>query len=302
MLNSWTPAIQEINLVGSSITPPEIEVSVREGSTRSLGIKQTRNPLKAAYHKLLRPIHRNNEYVFDSRYEIDTNIAHVLDNTVSAALIARKTYPKITVILRSNACAMAQTAFNLLGIPILCTDAEVFGRLILINQSGRERFLGRGMYTSLFDTSFDGYEAVTPERVFISRRHTRTLLNETEVEQVTEEYGFQKVYFEDLPLNRQWSLTRNAKAIVGIHGAALSSLVFNRNAVKVVELFHPGYIVNLYRHLTNAVGGKWCGVTGQLPPDIVRQLDYKKKARYFALEPTRIDITSLRMALEYIGI
>jgi capsular polysaccharide biosynthesis protein len=138
--------------------------------------------------------------------------------------------------------------------------------------------------------------------VFISRKGTRSLINENEVERTLKEYGFWKVYFEDIPVSEQWSITKNAKAIVGLHGAALCSLVFNRNAVKLVELFHPGYVVNGYRHYTNAIGGTWCGVTGQLPENIITELDVKQNARSFALLPTKIDITSLRMVLDYMGI
>jgi len=159
------------------------------------------------------------------------------------------------------------------------------------------------LYSSLFgDLAFEGLNKQTPERVFISRKGTRRLINENEVEQTLQEYGFEKFYFEDIPISEQWSLAKNAKVIVGLHGAALSSLVFNRNAVKVVELFHPGYVTNMYQHMTNAISGTWCGVTGQLPENVIGELDFKQKARSFALSPTRINTTSLRMALEYLGV
>lgn len=52
------------------------------------------------------------------------------------------------------------------------------------------------------------------------------------------------------------------------------------------------------------IGGKWCGVTGQITEkeNVVRELDYKQNFRRFALSPTRIDINSLRMALEYLKV
>ncbi len=306
LADSWTPAIQQIHLPGYEIIRPEIEIAVRAGSTRSLGIKRGNFPkrfIKNIYKGIMPHIQMTNEYIYDSRYEIDDNIAHVLDSVVSAVLAAQKRYPEITVILRARASAMAREVFKLLRIRTLCTNSEVFGRLILLKQPGRHRFNGDGLYSSLFDdVEFDGYKKTTEERIFISRRKTRRLHNEDEVEHVLKEYGFQKVYFEDIPICEQWSLARNAKAIVGIHGAALCSQVFNRNAVKVVELFHPGFLTNWCRHMTNAVAGTWCGVTGQLPPDIIKHVDYRRKAQYFAFHHTRIDITSLRMALKHVGI
>ena len=86
-----------------------------------------------------------------------------------------------------------------------------------------------------------------------------------------------------------------------MHGAALSNLVFNSNKVKLIELFHPGYVIDMYRNMANAVGGSWCGVSGQITEDVIGKLDFKQEARYFAESRTQIDINSLRMALEYLG-
>lgn len=290
----------EINLPAYQLDRPEIEVTVRQGSTRSLGIKN-RNIYKRIYKRLAAPIQMDEEYIYDSRYETDGNIAHILTTVAPALLVAKKMCPRITVVLRANASTMATNAYKLLGFPVLCTNKDVYGKLILAT-SGTDGVY-EGLYSSLFgDLAFEGLNKQTPERVFISRKGTRRLINENEVEQTLQEYGFEKFYFEDIPISEQWSLAKNAKLIVGLHGAALSSLVFNRNAVKVVELFHPGYVVNMYRHITNAVGGTWCGVTGQLPASVIRELDFKQKARSFALSPTRIDTTSLCMALEYLGV
>lgn len=74
------------------------------------------------------------------------------------------------------------------------------------------------------------------------------------------------------------------------------------NAVKVVDLFHPGYVTNKYRNMTAAIGGAWCGVTGQISENVIKELDYKQKARRFALSPTKIDTNSLCMALKYLDI
>ena len=115
-------------------------------------------------------------------------------------------------------------------------------------------------------------------------------------------YGFKKYYFEDIPISEQWLVARNAKVIFGMHGAALSSLVFNSNTVKLIELFHPGYLIDMYRNMANAVGGTWCGVSGKITrEDVIGQLDFKQEARGLARTRTQIDINSLRMTLEYLG-
>jgi len=141
-----------------------------------------------------------------------------------------------------------------------------------------------------------------PERIFVSRRNTRSVANESDVEQLLSKYGFIKYYYEDIPISEQWSLTRNASAIVACHGAALSSLVFNQKGVKLIELFHPGYVTHTYRHFTFAVGGDWCAVTGKMPPDIIRKIDYQKQGRAFASDNMTIDTSTLQKAIEYLDL
>ena len=80
------------------------------------------------------------------------------------------------------------------------------------------------------------------------------------------------------------------------------NLILNRHKVKLIELFHPGYVVDMYRNIAGAVGGSWCAVTGQITQDVIAELDFKEQARKFAGTPTRIDINSLQMALEYLEI
>ena len=79
-------------------------------------------------------------------------------------------------------------------------------------------------------------------------------------------------------------------------------MVFNTNRVKLLELFHPGYVVDMYRNLVVAVGGTWTGVIGQLHPEVVRELDFKQQARSFARARARIDLDCLRMGLENLEI
>lgn len=300
LADAWNAGIMEINLPEYQLHSREIEVTVRQGSTRSLGI-ENRNFLKRIYKRLAAPIQMEEEYVYDSRYDTDGNIAHILNNIASPLLVVKQIVPSVTVVLRANASIMAQNAYNMLGFPILCTDKDVHCKFISAPSGAGGVY--EGLYSSLFgNLTFEGLKERTPERVFISRKGTRCIINENQVEQTLQEYGFEKFYFEDIPISEQWSLTKNARVIVGMHGAALASLVFNRNAVKVVELFHPGYVVNLYRQITNAVGGTWCGVTGQVPKNAIRELDFKQKGRSFALSATKIDISSLRMALQYIGV
>jgi capsular polysaccharide biosynthesis protein len=300
LMDFWTPEIMDVNVASYQLNRPEVQLTVRQDCTSSLNIPAKK--IVKLSRKLTAPIQMGNEYIYDSRYDIDCNIAHILLDVVAVLLEAQEISPKITVILQEKASSLAKKIYDFLGFPILCTNKNVQGKLISISHDG-----GSGFHESLFisrfsELTFAGLKHDTPERVFISRKGSRCLINESEIEQILQEYGFEKIYFEDIPLGEQWSITKNAKVVIGLHGAALSSLVFNRKGIKVIELFHPGYVAKYYRGLANAVGGTWCGVIGQLPENIIKELEVKGNLRSFANSSTKIDLTSLRKALDYLEV
>jgi capsular polysaccharide biosynthesis protein len=300
LASAWQPGIMEINLPEYQLERPEIQISIRQESTRSIP-NNSSSFYQKIYRKLVAPMQIDGEYFLDSRYETDGNIAHIMTAVVPRLLAAQKMCDKVTLVLRSNASSMGKNVYQMLGASILCTDKDINGNLVLATDDHPGAY--EAWYTTLFgELAFEGLNEHTPERVFISRKGTRNLINESEVEQTLQIYGFKKYYFEDIPISEQWSVARNAKVVVAMHGAALSSLVFNRNKVKLIEFFHPGYVVDMYRNMANAVGGTWSAVTGQITPDVIPELDFKDKARGFALTRTRIDTKSLKMALEYLDV
>lgn len=304
---TWEPKILginnilEINIPPYEIYRPAIKITIEKGIINSL---KTANIVRKIYRKISSPIDLDDKYILDTRYETDKNIAHILRN-IAPGLLAAKKNPReiddITVILKANACEMAKTAYQLLGFSVLCTDKYVKGKIITAptGKSGEYEL----WYKELFGTlSFEGYKTDTPKRVFIPRKGKRSLINEAEVENLLQEYGFQKFYYEDIPISEQWSISKNAEIIVALHGAALSSIVFNHNPLKVIELFHPGYVTRAYRHMTYAIGGSWCGVAGQITENVIKELDFKNRSRAFATSPTKIDLKSLEMALDHMKI
>lgn len=297
---AWTPDILEINHPAHVLNRGDIKIYAVQGSTRSTAIP-TRNIFRKAYRNRVTPLSYENEYLFDCRFDTDRNIAHIMARMVAPALAAKRFLPNLKVVIDANPSAMVTTIFGLLEIPTICTDRNLLGKIVSLPKFDVGDY--EVMYRSLFGSfRFPQANHQTPDRVFIARKGERRLINEPEIEALLREYGFQKFYYEDIPIYQQWAVTQNAKCIVALHGAALSSLVFNHNTVKLVELFHPGYVVNMYRNIVNAVGGSWCGVTGQITADVIEELDFKQKARAFALHPTKIDPRSLRMALEYMQI
>jgi capsular polysaccharide biosynthesis protein len=80
--------------------------------------------------------------------------------------------------------------------------------------------------------------APLPERVYITRRDAirRPLVNEAEIEREAISHGFAVLEFSVLPLWHQIAIARNARMIMGPHGAGLSHIVFAKPGTKVIEL------------------------------------------------------------------
>jgi hypothetical protein len=78
-----------------------------------------------------------------------------------------------------------------------------------------------------------------------------------------------------MSLQEQAAAFHGADWVVGIHGAALTNLVFCRPGTKVVELFGWNYVNPCYRDLCSVVGLEHHGVVGRGPgegPEIVFEL------------------------------
>lgn len=87
------------------------------------------------------------------------------------------------------------------------------------------------------------------ERIYITRgeqRHSRSIVNETQVREVLDRLGFRAVDPGTLSVAEQIELFRTASVIVSPHGAALANLVFVSSGAAVLELFPPDYINPCY--------------------------------------------------------
>jgi len=82
------------------------------------------------------------------------------------------------------------------------------------------------------------------KRIYISRARAknRQLINESEVEKLLNNQGFQTIFLEEMSVFEQVAVFANAEAIIAPHGSGLSNLVFCSPNTKVVEIFSPNYV------------------------------------------------------------
>ncbi|WP_100489497.1 glycosyltransferase family 61 protein [Sporolactobacillus pectinivorans] len=81
------------------------------------------------------------------------------------------------------------------------------------------------------------------KRIYISRKWSRKITNEDQAMEILSKYGFVKVELESLSVAEQVQLFSSAESIIAAHGAALTNLTFCKPKTKILEIFHPNYII-----------------------------------------------------------
>jgi len=321
----YTPKIEQIYLPGKEDVP-ELPVEIKVTTSYTWEIQLTSWKWKLFEQVVKLSGHKNaldytGHFIFDARNESDKNVAHLLENSCTYALLAKKLLSEhlgraveVSVILKKNVPAFARELFNSLGIPIICTNFEVYGDVIEVIHNYNYRLYG--IQAELFNIELKDYNPITPERVFIPRRGSRQLINNDEVVNFLKARGFTTYYFEDLTASEKWSIARNAKIVVSVHGAGTGNFIFNRlglapraekgSGLRLIELLSPSFTIHTYRQFSTILNGRWCGVRGQITPEVLRYLDFDTRPRNTLKSPIRdpfkIDLSSLQMALDFMDV
>lgn len=323
--DSWTPAPEMIVKPALDVDAGEIRIEVDSQATCNKR-PRTKNPRR--WLGSLSTLRMHDKFVFDARFENTHNMAHQMMDVIAPVVLARKTLStmlgedaQIHVILRPEAPSRIRQSFRILGIPVVPTHARIEARFVRIScPFTATRCDGKilhktsipviGLFPEIFrETSLGDPIPNLPEKVFIARKNSRFLLNESEISQLLEDHGFRKYYFEDIPVSEQWQVMANARQIVSIHGAAMASLVFNKHGqtvqpgdvhgLQIIELFGAGYQADLFRRYAAVLNAHWCAARGKITPKIVYDLDTRGLPRSHEGSPFLLDVKSLEMALKY---
>lgn len=101
-----------------------------------------------------------------------------------------------------------------------------------------------------------------PELIFIRRAaaRRRRLVEEAEVEARLADRGFVGVTLETLPWREQVGLFREARVVVGLHGAGLSNLVFSPPGASIVEILPDAWRNPCFERLASRVGAGYASI------------------------------------------
>lgn len=325
LADSYQPAIEQVLLSELPFAAKSLKIKVATGYTGKRESKSLKYQLYNNITKFLKEepaLNLENNFVFDARLDTDANPAHVLRVAIVILFLSESLSKhlghsvKITVVLRKKASNLARQMYETLNIPTVYTDGKVFGDIIVNSEQLIYQHCFQ-LVPSLLNFEFKGYQKDTPERVFIPRRGARCLINNDEVIAFLEAQGFKTIYFEDLTIPEEWSIARNAKVAITVHGAGSYHLLFNRVSLdninndgerfKFIDIFSPYFTLpSASRELAAVVGGRWSAVRGQITPKGLQAIDFSGKQLNPLMSPVKdpfkVDLKCLEMALNYLEV
>lgn len=116
-------------------------------------------------------------------------------------------------------------------------------------------------------------------RIYISRGDaaSRRVLNEPALMELLDGYGFQRVRCSDLSCRQQAETFHGAEMIVGLHGAALTNVVFCRPGTRVLEIFPPRWSPLCFFGLSQLVGCRYSFMTATSSGRTAEQVEQERR-------------------------
>jgi hypothetical protein len=214
--------------------------------------------------------------VLDMRSVEPNNIAHLLTNVIPYYLVALNSVgPDLQILMRPVKRPFANL-LNVFNIRPIFEDRRVNGEIVKVRGT---RYLS--VYDLLGTADCDGIHfapdvysklefpsALRLERIFLARRAPRSFDNQTEIEEVTNKYGYETIFMEDYPIREQLGLAAQAKHVIAAHGAAMSLLLMNRGMESIIEIFPS----NVYHQLFPTCLGRQVRRYEQIVPNFDQQV------------------------------
>lgn len=124
---------------------------------------------------------------------------------------------------------------------------------------------------------------VKTEKIYISRRYsTRSPRFERNLEEYLVNLGWRVVYLEKLRLFSQVALFKSASAVIGVHGAGLSGMVFCEPDTPVIELYPIERDIRCFENLAKSTGQcfqrvPFKGISSEIPDQLKNLINHPKR-------------------------
>lgn len=310
LANTYEPGVNRVWWQPREIKGAEVVIEIRHGVAPHpcLGRLGPRRRLESRLEDLRHPspLDLGERLVYDARATDNSNMAHLIHYHLAMLGYFHQRsgfgVEDVAVLLESPRDVLAHKVFSLIGYETISTLRPVRGNHVTIAYTHFEHLLPAMRFFGARPWDEDG-----PKQILISRRNTRRIINEREIVDFLKARGFETLYFEDLPIIKQWSWTRGADRVVAIHGAALGCLAFQATrasrgpAADLIELFTPGFVVNPYQSYQASLGGRWVGCRGRLTPAAIRDADNPRTFKARAFDDFHLSVKTLDEALGWLA-
>jgi hypothetical protein len=282
LMDCWHPQLEWIRMPELQFHPNEYWVKLNQIEPPS------DSPQAFGLRRLIRPQHEGlklDKPFFDLRIYGPNNIAHAIVGGLIGVLASQHAATQlglvddVVAVVAANVAPYVKHVYTFLGIPVMETDEPVSGMRM---QCNFDDLASVGLAQSLLPKSIVGMMEEkgrsSPAKIYLARRGSRSISNSAEIETLLRREGFVTIYPERLPVLEQFRLLWHAETVIGVHGAGLAPLLLRsllpiRRPLQFIEIFGPGYVVTLYRHITAVIGGQWVGVRGRISPEVIQDLD-----------------------------
>ena len=151
------------------------------------------------------------------------------------------------------------------GRTIVVQEPGVYVRVLDATYVAKDVFFSPALFRILDTLRPLAPAAAGPERIYLRRDPAgpRSLLNDAEIARIAEQYGYVAVDTATMSLREQIALFGGAQAVVGIHGAGLTNILFRRGgALRLLEISPADLRSTHYRSLCIQFGYAFQRVTG----------------------------------------
>jgi hypothetical protein len=195
-----------------------------------------------------------------------TGYYHWLLEILPRVLAAHDSQPTAKAVVTKNGPSYIYDALSLLGIDRVETDRRAvrLHDVLVPGALQASGFVPSGDVKRLRDSVLPRVsdlhlERSAPELVYISRAKDarRKLGNETAVEALVTDLGFDVVYLQDLTWTEQVHRMSGAHVVVSPHGAGLANMIWANALSSVIEIFAVGAQNDCYARLALQRGANY---------------------------------------------
>ncbi|WP_165611613.1 glycosyltransferase family 61 protein [Cognatiyoonia sediminum] len=310
-MDRFTQDCEHILLAPKNVPGGKMTYSLTQGETKS---KIGKGRMGRLLPSRLKRKDINDRIIFDCRRESPQNWAHFLNMHlpiffhISERLSLQ--WDEVLLVLPANTPTYITKAAVLFGLETLLTDETLIGTYVDYEidpwtsmRKSRVDWVSTDAVSNVVDAICDT-GAPMPPKVFLARRNTRAIQNQTEVEEFLSSLGYVTIYPEDLTVSDQFRLFREAEEMVAVHGAGLAPLLFqkrNSNLKRLVEIMPVGHMTEVFHVIAQQVGCDWIGARGRIKSTYVPKIygDMNVFSEY-SLDDFEVDIRSLKEAITLI--